>query len=208
MSSRLHEDGRRFIDIVRSDIVAEAPGHAGIASGLARLDDVMAAASFAETSVEPAQVDGLKWVDAGAALLGRARPGFASVIRSLRDHLHWKCNAAYPEDRFPEGYFDEWAFTQIIGPGGIFDADDLMMGMFAMGPNIFYPQHYHVAPELYYTLTGEHGWQLGDDPWYRRSSPAMIWHESNEVHATDVGSEPFLSVWIWTEDTMNWPVLV
>ena len=208
MASALHEEARRFIDLVRTDIVANAPDNTGIASALSRLDEVMAKDSFVETSIEAERITGCKWVDGGLELLEPARPDLVSAVRSIKDHLHWKANAAYPEDRFPDGYFDDWAFTQVIGPGGIFDADDLMMGMFAMGPDIFYPQHYHLAPELYYTLTGTHGWQRGDGPWDTHASPKMIWHEANEVHATDVGSEPFLSVWVWTEDTQNWPVLV
>lgn len=45
-------------------------------------------------------------------------------------------------------------------------------------------------------------------PLERKSAPEMIWHDAFEVHATETGSEAFLSVWLWSEDTDQWPVLV
>ncbi len=208
METRLHEDARRFINLIRADIVKNASANSGIASGLARLDEVMAADTFAVKPVEAGSTAGFKWVDAGAAILENTRPEMADAIKPVKGHLCWHANASYPEDRFPPGYFDDWAFTQIIGPGGLFTADDLMMGMFAMGPGIFYPRHNHAAPELYYPLIGTHKWQRSNGPWSEKSAPEMIWHDAFEVHATETGSEAFLSVWLWSEDTDQWPVLV
>ncbi len=208
MGRGLHEAGRRFLSLVREDIVAAAPSNGGIASGLARLDTVMALESFAEISCTPQRTVGCKWVEASAAILQDTKPELARLIEELIDELSWHANAAYPEDKFAPGYFDEWAFAQVIGPDGLFSADDLMLGMFAMGPNLFYPKHNHAAPELYYQLTGTHKWQSEDGPWVTRASPMMIWHEAFEVHATETLEEPFLSIWMWSEDTQNWPVLV
>ncbi len=208
MASGLHEAGRRFLAMVREDIVAAASTNGDISSGLARLDTVTALDSFAEISCTPQRTTGCKWVEAGAAILEDTRPELAAVIGELKDGLSWHANAAYPEEKFAPGYFDDWAFTQVIGPDGLFSADDLMLGMFAMGPNLFYPKHNHAAPELYYQLTGTHKWQLGDGPWTARGSPVMIWHDAYEVHATETLDEPFLSIWMWTEDVYNWPVLV
>lgn len=208
MDDALHEAGRRFLSLVREDIEGQAASHEGIASGLARLDEAMAGPGFAPKLCTPRSTIGCKWVEAGCAILQATRPELAAVIGELQDGLSWHANAAYPEDKFPAGYFDDWAFTQVIGPDGLFTADDLMLGMFAMGPNVFYPKHNHAAPELYYQLTGEHKWQAGDGPWTTRASPVMIWHEAYEVHATETLAEPFLSIWMWTEDVKNWPVLV
>ena len=208
MERGLHEAGRRFLSLVREDIVTAAPSNGGIASDLARLDTVMALESFAEISCTPQRTVGCKWVEAGAAILQSTKPELAAVIGELIDGLSWHANAAYPEEKFSPGYFDEWAFAQVIGPDGLFSADDLMMGMFAMGPNLFYPKHNHAAPELYYQLTGTHKWQSEDEPWVTQASPVMIWHEAFEVHATETLDEPFLSIWMWSEDTQNWPVLV
>lgn len=207
MASALHEAGRRFLELVRGDIAEQAAHHEGIASGLARLDEVRAGSSFTTKPCTPRATIGCKWVDAARAILQTTRPELAAVIGELKDGLSWHANAAYPEEEFPPGYFDDWAFTQIIGPDGLFTGDDLMLGMFAMGPNLFYPRHNHAAPELYYQLTGSHKWQAGDGPWVTRGSPVMIWHEAYEVHATETLDEPFLAVWMWTQDVKNWPVL-
>ena len=208
MDGALHDAGRRFLALVREDIAAEAPNDPGIASGLARLDKVMSLDSFGAKPLEPQHTQGRKWVDAGQDILQDTRPELASLIGELKEGLSWHANAAYPEEKFPAGYFDDWAFCQVIGRSGLFTADDLMLGMFAMGPNLFYPRHNHAAPELYYQLTGTHKWQRGDGPWTTSGSPAMIWHDAFEVHATETLDVPFLSIWMWTEDVYNWPVLV
>lgn len=208
METGLHEAGRRFVDLVRQDMVVDAAHNEGIASGLKRLDTVVAAESFAATPCTPRETVGCRWVDAGTEILRLNRPDLAEVISELKGALSWHANAAYPEELFAPGYFDNWAFAQVIGPDGLFSADDLMMGMFAMGPNIFYPKHNHAAPELYYQLTGTHKWQVGDGPWVTRGSPVMMWHAAYEVHATETLDEPFLSIWMWSEDVSSWPVLV
>ncbi len=207
MESALHDAGRRFLALVREDIAHEAPSHPGIASGLARLDEVMALESFQAKPLDAHHTVGCKWVDAGQDILAETRPELAELIGELKGGLAWQANGVYPEEKFPEGYFDDWAFTQVIGRGGLFTADDLMLGMFAMGPNIFYPKHNHAAPELYYQLTGTHKWQRGDGPWTSSGSPAMIWHDGFEVHATETLDVPFLSIWMWSKDVYNWPVL-
>ncbi|MEM8646484.1 MAG: dimethylsulfonioproprionate lyase family protein [Pseudomonadota bacterium] len=207
MESALHDAGRRFLALVREDIAGEAPNHPGIASGLARLDEVMALDSFQAKPLEAHHTVGCKWVDAGQDILAQTRPELAELIGELKGGLAWQANGVYPEEKFPDGYFDDWAFTQVIGRGGLFLADDLMLGMFAMGPNIFYPKHNHAAPELYYQLTGTHKWQRGDGPWTSSGSPAMIWHDGYEVHATETLDVPFLSIWMWSKDVYNWPVL-
>ena len=96
MASALHEDARRFIDLIRADIAGAAPDNSGIASGLARLDEVMARDSFVETTTEAERIEGCKWVDGGLELLEPARPDLVSAIRSIKDHLLWRANAAYP----------------------------------------------------------------------------------------------------------------
>ncbi len=208
MDGALHEAGLRFLGLVREDILEQAAHHEGIASGLHRLDEVMAGEKFSPKPLTPRSTVGCKWVEAGRKLLEGSHPELAAVIGELKDGLSWHANAAYPEDKFPPGYFDDWAFTQMIGPDGLFTGDDLMLGMFAMGPNLFYPRHNHAAPELYYQLTGDHKWQVGDGPWTKQGSPVMIWHEAYQVHATETLDEPFLAVWMWTQDVNNWPVLV
>ena len=207
MATGLHDDARRFLDLIRRDIAQNASANEGFATALRRFDEEMAAGTFAARPVTPKPTEGCKWVAAGAEILKRTRPDLAAAIEAIREHLSWGARAAYPEELFAPGYFDDWAFTQVVGPGGLFSAGDFMMGMFAMGPGIFYPKHNHAAPELYYQLTGTHKWQVSDGPWVTRSAPAMIWHEAYEIHATEVLDEPFLSVWMWTQDIQEWPAL-
>ena len=59
--------------------MAAAPGNEGIASGLARLDTVMALDSFAEKPCTPKRTVGCKWVEAGAAILVEAALAFIGL---------------------------------------------------------------------------------------------------------------------------------
>lgn len=61
---------------------------------------------------------------------------------------------------------------------------------------------------MYYPLTGPHEWQRGDGEWVSRPAFEAVWHDPFEVHATRMGPNPLLAVWIWTRDVDKPPLLV
>ena len=90
---------------------------------------------------------------------------------------------------------------KLIAPeGGVFQADDLELGLFLLAPRVLYRDHNHLAPELYLSLTGPTGWRFGIGPWRDFPAGALIWNECQQIHATRVYGQPFLSVYAWVRD--------
>ncbi len=125
----------------------------------------------------------------------------ADAITEAGPHLPWVTYDAYPREligpRFPKAH----AFVSLIGKGAPIEAEDCDLGLFLIEPRTLYRDHRHLAPELYAPITGPHRWRFGvDDPWTELAANIPVWNESQRVHATLVGLQPFLAVFAWTRD--------
>jgi len=126
----------------------------------------------------------------------------SAALAEVAPYLHWKQNANYSDALLGDGYMDGYAYAEVIGPQGFFPGDDFLMGLLLLGPDRLYKDHLHLAPELYWTLTGPSLWRQGSGNFESRPAGSVIWHEPNVVHATRTGIDPLLALWIWTEDTI------
>jgi quercetin dioxygenase-like cupin family protein len=115
--------------------------------------------------------------------------------------LRWKQNSNYSDELLGKGYMQSYAYCEFIGPDGFYPGDDFLMGLLILGPGRLYKDHFHPAPELYWTLTGPALWRRGAEDFVTRPGGSTIWHAPNVVHATRTLEEPLLAVWIWTKDT-------
>ncbi|HEY4193145.1 MAG TPA: dimethylsulfonioproprionate lyase family protein, partial [Mesorhizobium sp.] len=70
-------------------------------------------------------------------------------------------------------------------------------GFLILGPEIVYPDHHHVAEEIYVPLTGGTEWRMGEGGFVARRAGEVIHHASNVNHAMRTGSEPLLALYIW-----------
>lgn len=125
----------------------------------------------------------------------------AAAIRVATPLLRWGAYDAYPLSEIGERFASGHAFATLVGEGGPFDARDYDLGLFVIGPSIYYRDHKHAAPELYAPLTGPHGWRFrpGDRlEWLPRDVP--VWNEPFRPHATMTGQVPFLAIYGWTRD--------
>ena len=66
-----------------------------------------------------------------------------------------------------------------------------------MVPDIDYPDHHHVAEEIYIPLTGGTEWRMGDGAFAARAAGEVIHHASNVSHAMRTGDEPLLALYLW-----------
>ncbi len=99
--------------------------------------------------------------------------------------------------------------TELIGPrNGIFQSNELRLGLFLLEENIFYKDHKHKAPELYVNLTEGTKWRFEDLKWQDNNPGTIIYNEPFKVHAMKVGAHPFLSVWCWPKDSTEKCILV
>lgn len=78
--------------------------------------------------------------------------------------------------------------------------DDMLIGFSLQAPNIFYPQHHHVAPELYGIISGTFEWQVGDT-WSTKGPGDVIIHRPHESHAMRTSDAPALTWAVWSSDS-------
>lgn len=128
-------------------------------------------------------------------------PDIAAALASVEDALHWRQTPAYTDERLGAGFTANYGWAQVIGPHGFFAGDDLLLGFLLLGPERHYPDHYHPAPELYWTLTSGSLWSRDGGPFEEAAQGATIWHPPMTVHATRTAASPLLALWCWTRDT-------
>lgn len=125
----------------------------------------------------------------------------AAAIAAVERELHWQQNPNYSDAAMGQrGYMDGYAYAEIVGPSGFFAGDDFLLGLLLIGPDRIYPEHWHAAPELYWTLTGPSKWKNGTGAWAVREAGALFWHDPFVVHATATDATPLLAIWAWARD--------
>jgi hypothetical protein len=129
-----------------------------------------------------------------------ATPDVAAALAEIEEFLHWKQNPNYSDKLMGEGYMDNYAYAELIGPHGFFAGDDFLMGLLLLGPDMHYRDHHHAAPELYWLVTGPSEWRQGEGAFAQHEAGAIIWHEPHVIHATRTRASPLLAVWAWTRN--------
>jgi hypothetical protein len=125
-------------------------------------------------------------------------------LMSSMDELIWRQDEDefYPADSDPgDSYRASNLHTLLIGPSNAkYYRPDFTLGIFLLGPFTLYRDHFHLAPELYVNLSPRSGWRFQGGEWSDYGAGSLIWNDSNEVHATRVYDDPFISIFAWASD--------
>ncbi|MBZ9753752.1 transcriptional regulator [Mesorhizobium sp. ESP6-5] len=169
---------------------------------LASVDDALVRDAVARTGwdmparkLEPHALGCLRHLDRGAGL---APPDARPLVRLLaeqRNELHW--GQTYTEADFGRAFIDNYGWLEIFGTRGHFVNEEAAAGLLILGPGIVYPDHHHVAEEIYIPLTGGTEWRMGESGFRRREAGEVVHHASNVNHAMRTGKEPLLALYIW-----------
>ncbi len=137
-----------------------------------------------------------------AGLLGRtvelasdATCPLASALARNGGCLRW--GQTYAKDDFGQHFIDNYGWVELFGTRGHFANEQLAAGFLVLGPGIEYPDHHHIAEELYIPLTGGTEWRMGDEPFRRRAAGEVVHHASNVNHAMRTANEPLLALYLW-----------
>ena len=174
--------------------------------GIAEVRAGLAPALAAETTPLPQPVGGANAVvsahlASALASLEATHPELAAAIAASTGDLEWITYGEYPPDEIGADFLTGHAYAELVGPEAAIFAEDYDLGLFLIGPNILYRDHYHPAPELYAPLTGPHGWRFGPgDPMKIKPAHDPVWNPPNRPHMTKVGPMPFLCIFGWTKD--------
>lgn len=139
-------------------------------------------------------------------ILDRADPAVGDLTESVRrlvPHLRWHQTSAYQQHPPNPGFLDNYGYAVIAGPAdgapALLNHESLAMGVLMLGPHTHYPLHHHPAPEIYLPLHAAQ-WRRGADPWRAEPPGAIIYHRSQEPHATRTGDRPLLALYLWIGD--------
>jgi hypothetical protein len=146
-----------------------------------------------ERDLPPKPLPCLRHLDRIAHL--SAEGGLASELAASARNLHW--GQTYTAADFGESFLDNYGWLEVFGTRGHFANDNVAAGFLILGPNLVYPDHHHVAEEIYIPLTGGTEWRKGEGGFVERQTGEVIHHPSNINHAMRTGSEPLLALYLW-----------
>lgn len=194
MNDNIYAPAIWAIDAIRTALKGEGTGE--VKARLA-LQDLSPSAAV---EPEPRRLPACRYLPECVAASMFMAPDVAAALAEIEEFLRWKQNPNYSDAVMGEGYMDNYAYTEIIGPDGFFPGADFLMGLMLLGPRRLYPDHHHPAPELYWLLTGPSDWRRSREDFRERAAGETIWHAPLVTHATRTGDSPLLAVWAWTQD--------
>ncbi|CDX40375.1 conserved hypothetical protein [Mesorhizobium sp. ORS 3359] len=146
-------------------------------------------------SLEPRALGCLGYVDSIAALAPADAKPLTRLVADHRGELGW--GQTYSAADFGQGFIDNYGWLEVFGTRGHFVNDAVAGGLLILGPNIVYPDHHHIAEEIYIPLTGGTEWRMGEGDFHIRDAGEVIHHASNVSHAMRTGKEPLMALYLW-----------
>lgn len=130
--------------------------------------------------------------------LGNAQTAaMLALTARLGPSLAWE---RAPRESTPPAFHAGHAYCMIAGHGGLLPASRVMLGLFLIAPDMFYPNHAHAADEFYYVLAGQAAWQKSGGVFETVGPGGLVVMPSMEPHAIRTGAEPVLILWAWSGD--------
>ncbi len=123
-----------------------------------------------------------------------AKP-LAQFVAKHRDALRW--GQTYTAADFGQGFIENYGWLELFGTRGHFVNDEVAAGLLILGPAIVYPDHHHIAEEIYIPLTGGTEWRMGEGDFRGREAGEVVHHASNVSHAMRTGQEPLMALYLW-----------
>ncbi|MDP6473553.1 MAG: dimethylsulfonioproprionate lyase family protein [Alphaproteobacteria bacterium] len=122
----------------------------------------------------------------------------AAVLAEMAESLHWTQNPNYLGDPKMRAFVQDYAYAELLGPGGIAVSEDAALGLLLIGPHRYYPPHHHPARETYLTVAGEADWWRHGEDWRTLPAASFITHEPDMVHAMRTAEQPLLALYAWS----------
>lgn len=149
----------------------------------------------AERTLEPSPLACLQYLPRAAAIAGGGAEVLAQCLARHAGALRWA--QTYTAADFGRDFLDRYGWTELIGTRGHFASDTIAAGFLLLGPDVVYPDHHHVAEEIYVPMTPATEWRKGDGAFVARAAGETIHHPSNVSHAMRTGAEPLLALYLW-----------
>lgn len=144
---------------------------------------------------EPRPLACLRHLSRAAELASPAAQPLVRLLAGHRDEFHW--GQTYAEADFGRHFIDNYGWLELFGTRGHFFNEAVAGGFLVLGPDVIYPDHHHIAEEIYVPVTGGTEWRMGEGGFRPRAAGEVIHHASNVNHAMRTGGEPLLALYVW-----------
>lgn len=144
--------------------------------------------------------------------LNKARSPYGELVESiveLESKVPWYPNPTFKDDKTAIKNLNYCA--NLVGYTNTFQKKpylfynkNIIIGLFLMGKNQFYPEHNHSAHETWVVLSGNAKWKLEDGNWKIKEPGSHFTYTKNQVHAMKTEDEILLALWAWTGEIDNW----
>ena len=189
----------RFLDAARDSLLALVETGTPAGDAAQRIASALAASTG---KIVPSEVEAPPACRYLRTAIDRAR-GEASVaplaeaFSGLAPELAWRRRpgAETHGEAFREGH----ANALIVGPGGLEQRGDVLVGASLVAPGVRYIDHHH-PPEEIYIVMSEGEWYREGRGWYVPGIGGTVYHPPNVVHAMRAGGAPLLALWLlWVD---------
>jgi hypothetical protein len=144
---------------------------------------------------DPHPLSCLRHLDRIAELAPVVVKPLVRLLADQRDEFHW--GQTYGEADFGKHFIENYGWLELFGTRGHFVNNTVAGGFLILGPGVVYPDHHHVAEEIYVPLTGGTEWRMGEGGFCPRAAGEVIHHASDVNHAMRTATEPLLALYIW-----------
>lgn len=121
---------------------------------------------------------------------------WADAFAALVPALAWQRSERAGSQAFHAGH----ANTQVVGPQGLEQRSDLVLGASLLAPHTVYPDHSHPPEEIYRVLS-DGDWYRAETGWTTPGIGGSVHHPPGILHAMRAGPRPLLAVWcLWVGD--------
>ena len=118
-----------------------------------------------------------------------------AALAAAAPALHWA--QTYSAADFGEDFLRGYGWVELFGTRGHFDSAVMAGGFLLLGPGIHYPDHHHIAEEIYIPLTSGSHWSKDGGPFEPRMAGDLIHHPSAIRHAMKTEREPLAALYLW-----------
>lgn len=148
-----------------------------------------------QRALDPVTLPCVRHLDGTVDICGEAEKPLVGLLADKRAALLWR--QTYHAEDFGSDFMQNYGWVEIFGLRGHFANDVVAGGILILGPNTFYPDHHHLAEEVYVPLTGGSLWRMGDGPFRERGAGEIVHHRSNVSHAMKTLGEPLVALYLW-----------
>jgi hypothetical protein len=118
-----------------------------------------------------------------------------AMLGEVSGSLCW--GQTYGSSDFGEAFLARYGWVEMFGTRGHFENDVMAGGFLLLGPQIHYPDHHHVAEEIYIPLTSGSLWSKDGGKFAARAVGEIIHHPSNIRHAMRTAEQPLVALYLW-----------